>query len=482
MAYFTLDDVDWDEGAGYTVGDMDIDRAPEFPPGSFAEPEIPQLQEPGAPQLGHSTNSNTSSTPFSYVEEIPQVAASTASHFTESMPTQHTFGEDSDARQRREDQEDEESMVAALRRLKLSQRTGCNENGNGRYVVKGDRGANYDGTKPASTQGTAREVPVPDDGAFNQPALSQLSTWTIDHLREALREASGSKSEIVLRLHRHLSGYAQVKKGCSIATTAPVVPGKAQPTKLSGRVKCGDCGSYGHEGGSEQCERYTDVAGARQGATGAGSRPDGRDTAARPKTSAVIPATPARVNSSPTGMDAPEGGQMPERTGNSCCPKWRAGGVLMLLLFVLMDTVSAMNMHSPAGRVAFCKHLPDDKQCYKVDEMKRFPFAGSGATLEPCPVWIRPLSLDGRDGEVHSTEESIDATPLLPSISVLEVCDAAVHVNDMMMDWRAMNIQLKLIRTGSRHLAIDVSRFSGGEAEFDREEFGIKSQRGDVFI
>ena len=148
----------------------------------------------------------------------------------------------------------------------------------------------------------------------------------------------------------------------------------------------------------------------------------------------------------------------------------------------LIDTACTMSVHSTAWRVAFCKHLPDGRQCYKTDKMKRFHFAGGGETPEPCPVWVIPISFDGRDGEVHSTEVPTGTTPLLLSISVLEALDAVVHVKDMMMDLRAMKLQLRLIRTGSRHLAIDVSRFSGGEAEFDREEFGIKSQKGDVFI
>ena len=73
-------------------------------------------------------------------------------------------------------------------------------------------------------------------------------------------------------------------------------------------------------------------------------------------------------------------------------------------------------------------------------------------------------------------------TPLLLPVPLLEALDAVVHVKDMMMDLRAMKLQPKLISTGSRNVVIDVSRFSGGDAEFDQEEFGIKSQNGDVFI
>jgi ssDNA-binding Zn-finger/Zn-ribbon topoisomerase 1 len=136
-------------------------------------------------------------------------------------------------------------------------------------------------------------------------------------LREAGIQTSGNKAEIALRLHRHQSGYAQVKKGCSIATTAPAVPGKTQPMKFSGRTKCGDCGKYGHQGGSEQCERYTDVTGA----SGASGSHDVSHATARP-------AARTKADALPTCVDEPADGQMPEKPGNLRCPKCRAGVVL----------------------------------------------------------------------------------------------------------------------------------------------------------
>ena len=98
------------------------------------------------------------------------------------------------------------------------------------------------------------------------------------------------------------------------------------------RLKCVDCGVYGHEGGSEQCERYTDAEGTRQGATGTCSGHDSYYTTDRPKTSVTIPATPARVNPSPTGVDEPEDVQVPGRPGSFLRPKCRAGVVLLMLL------------------------------------------------------------------------------------------------------------------------------------------------------
>ena len=149
----------------------------------------------------------------------------------------------------------------------------------------------------------------------------------------------------------------------------------------------------------------------------------------------------------------------------------------------LVDTACTMCMHSTAWRLAFNKHLPADRQCYVTDKRKKFTFAGGGKTPEPCPVWVIPISFDGRDGEIHSTEVPTGTTPLLLSISVMEVLDAVVHVKDMVIDLKAMGLKLKLLRTGSRHLGVDVSKFgSGGDAEYDHEEFGIKSQKGDVFI
>ena len=84
--------------------------------------------------------------------------------------------------------------------------------------------------------------------------------------------------------------------------------------------------------------------------------------------------------------------------------------------------------------------------------------------------------------EVHSTDAPTGTTPQLLHIPVLETLDEVVHVKDMAMGLQDMKLQLKLIRTGSRHSALDDSLFGGGDAEFDQEEFDIKSQNGSVFV
>ena len=86
---------------------------------------------------------------------------------------------------------------------------------------------------------------------------------------------------------------------------------------------------------------------------------------------------------------------------------------MLLMLLALINTACTMSTHSTAWRAGFCKHLPDGKQCYKADKMKRFHFAGGGETPEPCHEWIIHISFDGRDGEVHSAEVPTGTTPLL---------------------------------------------------------------------
>jgi hypothetical protein len=208
-----------------------------------------------------------------------------------------------------------------------------------------------DFTEQANRQKAAREVPVPEDDSLEVPTLSQLSGWTMDRLREALRDAgvqtSGSKSEICIRLHRHLSGYAQVKKGCSIATTAPAISGKVQPLKMSGKVKCGDCGQYGHEGGSDQCEQFTAVVGTRQAASRAGSSRD-------------VPLPKAKVTPPITSVDEPKNGQMPEKPDNLHCPKCRAR--------VVMRVNSIDN-----GRFYGCVNLTSMTRCKGTINIRRQP-------------------------------------------------------------------------------------------------------------
>ena len=58
----------------------------------------------------------------------------------------------------------------------------------------------------------------------------------------------------------HYSGVAQVKKGCSTARMAPAEPRARSKAPPGIRLKCGDCGGYGHNGGDPRCPRFAEVA------------------------------------------------------------------------------------------------------------------------------------------------------------------------------------------------------------------------------
>ena len=68
---------------------------------------------------------------------------------------------------------------------------------------------------------------------------ADFTKWLADDMRAHLRElglqTSGKKGEMAERLRLHYMGIAQVKKGCSIATTAAHKVGMAQPPRSSGR-------------------------------------------------------------------------------------------------------------------------------------------------------------------------------------------------------------------------------------------------------
>jgi hypothetical protein len=122
----------------------------------------------------------------------------------------------------------------------------------------------------------------------------------------------------------------------------------------------------------------------------------------------------------------------------------------------LVDTGCTSRMQSKAWRLAYSKTLPDGYQCEMTERTKLFHFADGSNTGSTIRLWRIPFFLGGRPGEVFSAEVETGTTPLLLSIPALVAMDAIVFVKERKMQLRALGVELPLLETRTKHLALRV--------------------------
>ena len=129
----------------------------------------------------------------------------------------------------------------------------------------------------------------------------------------------------------------------------------------------------------------------------------------------------------------------------------------------LIDTACTSCMHSKAWRVAYSRFLPDGHQCVQTERTKVFHFADGSSSSKALSGWEIPIFLGGKLGSVFSAEVESGSTPLLLSIASLAALDAVIFVRDQKIVLRNLDVELPLLYTQTKHLAMHV--VSGREAE-----------------
>lgn len=150
----------------------------------------------------------------------------------------------------------------------------------------------------------------------------------------------------------------------------------------------------------------------------------------------------------------------------------------------LIDTACTACMHSMSWRKAFELRLPTSVKCEPLQQFKTFHFANGSSTASQIQVWKIPICLGGRPGNVHSAEVPEGNTPLLLSIPALDALDAVVYLRKRCMRLQELGVTVPLIRTGTKHLAVDVS-FETLEFDEARTEMSspiLKSEADDLHV
>ena len=123
----------------------------------------------------------------------------------------------------------------------------------------------------------------------------------------------------------------------------------------------------------------------------------------------------------------------------------------------LVDTACTSCMHSRAWRMAFSRSLPEGQECQVTDRSKTFHFADGSTTSNRIAIWRIPIFIGGRPGQVMSAEVESGSTPLLLSVPSLEALDVVLRVKEMIMEVNTLGVQVPMLKTRTKHLAIEVA-------------------------
>lgn len=151
-------------------------------------------------------------------------------------------------------------------------------------------------------------------------------------------------------------------------------------------------------------------------------------------------------------------------------------------LLALVDTACTSCMHSRKWREAYAKSLPPGYQCIQTDRTKVFHFADGSSTSTKVNVWKIPIFFANRPGMVMSAEIETGTTPLLLSISALVALDAVLFMRKKLMRLEELKLELDLLETGTKHLAVRVA-FDGDKPAPENPENPIgQSMSNDLFV
>ena len=151
-------------------------------------------------------------------------------------------------------------------------------------------------------------------------------------------------------------------------------------------------------------------------------------------------------------------------------------------LLALVDTACTSCMHSRKWREAYAKSLPPGYQCIQTDRTKVFHFADGSSTSTKVNVWKIPIFFANRPGMVMSAEIETGTTPLLLSISALVALDAVLFMRKKLMRLEELKLELDLLETGTKHLAVRVA-FDGDKPAQENPENPIgQSMSNDLFV
>ena len=135
----------------------------------------------------------------------------------------------------------------------------------------------------------------------------------------------------------------------------------------------------------------------------------------------------------------------------------------------LVDTACTSCMRSKQWRIEYSKTLPEGFECVETKQSKVFHFADGSTTTTRAPVWKIPIFLGNRPGFVQSAEIPTGTTPLLLSIASLVALDAVLFMRKKVMRVGELQMDLELVETGTKHLAIRVA--------FDKKLTGVLKEQ-----
>ncbi len=111
--------------------------------------------------------------------------------------------------------------------------------------------------------------------------------------------------------------------------------------------------------------------------------------------------------------------------------------------------------------MAYSRFLPEGHQCVRTERTEVFHFADGSSSSKALSVWEIPIFL--KLGSVFSAEVESGSTPLLLSISSLAALDAVIFIHDQKIVLRSLEVELPLLYTQTKHLAMHVA--AGSESE-----------------
>ena len=149
----------------------------------------------------------------------------------------------------------------------------------------------------------------------------------------------------------------------------------------------------------------------------------------------------------------------------------------------LIDTACTSCMHSRKWREAYSQTLPDGFLCEKTPKTKIFHFADGSSTSSKVEVWEIPIFLGGHPGYVQSAEVVTGTTPLLFSISAVEALDAVLFLRRKVMEVRELSLELDMVKTSTKHLAVEVACGVSKHGKPRRlEKVRCQSNNEDLFV
>ena len=153
-----------------------------------------------------------------------------------------------------------------------------------------------------------------------------------------------------------------------------------------------------------------------------------------------------------------------------------ADGELDESAVALLDTACTSCLHSKQWREAYSRWLPPGFVCAQTPTRKTFHFANGQSTPDKLVVWQVPIFVGNVPGQVYSAEVTTGNTPLLLLIPAMSGLDMVLHMKARTAAVQAVDLEVPMLVTWTKHLAIRVAPELG--KEWAKEPAGDKPPEG----